>query len=281
MPSIEIIKKGFYTTVQDLGRTGHEALGVPESGAMDKQALRFSNLLLNNNVQSAVLECTLIGPNILFLKDIHFVLTGAPSEAFLDNDSIGINQVRLARKGQVLQVGKVKSGCRVYVGLDGGLHTEMYLGSRSLFYPITPTATIKNNIKIKTGFSNYGSTKGVHLQSNNANFLNDKRIVAHKGPEYNLLSDLTKQKLSEIEFTITSWNRMGIALDAILEPHRHKIRTGPVLPGTVQLTPSGRLFVLMRDCQTTGGYPRILQLLPQSISTMSQKKSGDTVYFVL
>ncbi len=282
MPSIEIIEKGFYTTVQDLGRTGYEIQGVPESGAMDQQALQFSNLLLNNSIQAAAFECTLIGPTILFLKDIAFVLTGASSEALLDKEHIGHNQVHFAQKGQVLRVGKVKKGCRVYVGLDGGVETEVYLGSRSMFYPITPTTIITNTTKIKTGISTYGSAKGVHIHtSNSTRFLEEIDITAYKGPEYDLLSNAAIQRLSEIEFTVSSWNRMGIALDKVLEAHHHKILTGPVLPGTIQLTPSGRLFVLMRDCQTTGGYPRILQLPPESINKLAQRKSGDKVCFVI
>ena len=280
MRSIEIIEKGFYTTVQDLGRTGYEAQGVPESGAMDQQALQFSNLLLNNSIQAAALECTLIGPTILFLRNIAFVLTGATSEASLDTEHIGSNQVHFAQKGQLLRVGKVKKGCRVYVGLDGGIDTDVYLGSRSMFYPITPNAVITNKTKIKTGISTYGSAKGVHIHtSDSTSFLEELAVTARKGPEYDLLSSAAKQRLSEIKFTVSSWNRMGIVLDTILESHHHKILTGPVLPGTVQLTPSGRLFVLMRDCQTTGGYPRVLQLPSESINKLAQKKSGDEVCF--
>ena len=74
-------------------------------------------------------------------------------------------------------------------------------------------------------------------------------------------------------------NRTGFHLVEILENNLSQILTSAVLPGTVQLTPSGKLIVLMRDCQVTGGYPRILQLTEKSINIFSQKIAGDTFVF--
>lgn len=282
MASIEIIKQGFYTTVQDQGRLGYGALGIPESGAMDQQALRFSNLLLNNPIQAAALECTLIGPTLVFLKELVFVLTGAHADAHLDGKPVTINQVCTARKNQILTIGKVTHGCRVYLGLDGGIDTPQILGSRSMFYPITPSAVIKNGLKIATCDTNYGSSKGVHIQTNPSDTpYRSHTILASRGPEYELLAPESKQLLAKTQYVITSGNRMGIALSPLLEKHNHKMITGPVLPGTVQLTPSGRLLVLMRDCQTTGGYPRVLQLAPAAINKLAQKTTGNTIRLVL
>lgn len=281
MASIKIQDKGFYTTIQDLGREKYASLGVPVSGAMDQKALRLSNLLLNNPENAAALECTLVGPVVVFLKKIAFVLTGAQSMSFLDQQAITTNQVYIAQKGQVLQVGKVTTGCRVYLGLDGGIDTVAYLESKSLFYPISPMAIIKTGLFLKTAQSNFGEIKGARLQSKITHYLENSNLTAFKGPEFHLLSSKSLEKLLSTRFSIGSGNRMGTVLSPILEKHIHKMLTGPVLPGTVQLTPSGALFILSRDCQPTGGYPRILQFTEASINSLAQKKMGDIFQIAL
>jgi len=282
MASIAIEDKGFYTTIQDQGRLGYTALGVPESGAMDQQALALSNLLWNNPEGAAALECTLVGPTIRFLKELAFVLTGAQTAARLDEEAILGNKVYLARKDQVLSIGKVTKGCRVYLGVEGGLSTDSYMESRSQFYPITPQPTVEKGMQLATGMPNFGSVKGVHLHPKQAlAILGDSSISVEKGPEFNLLAAASRKQLWNAKLSITSWNRMGIVLDPILQAHHQVMQSSPVLPGTVQLTPSGRLFVLMRDCQTTGGYPRVLQLTQNGMNRLAQKKYGDRIQLCL
>jgi allophanate hydrolase subunit 2 len=151
-----------------------------------------------------------------------------------------------------------------------------------MFYHITKEAVIKKGAQLKTGTSNFGSRKGGKIQMNKESLaIFQNELSVYKGPEYELLSSESREQLTELIFALSAFNRMGIALDPILEPHTHKMITGPVLPGTVQLTPSGRLFVLMRDCQTTGGYPRVLQLTQSAINALGQKKTGDKIRFLL
>ncbi len=101
-------------------------------------------------------------------------------------------------------------------------------------------------------------------------------IEAFPGPEFDLLSASEKNALQKWHFSVAKEsNRMGIQFQEKLENKLHPILTGPVLPGTVQLTPSGTLIVLMRDGQTTGGYPRILQLSEAGINTLAQKLPGE------
>ncbi len=281
MASIEILETGFYTSVQDQGRKGYAIKGVPESGAMDQEAWRLSNLLLHNLDSDAALECTLIGPTIVFLRDLAFVLTGAITSAVLDGTELISNKVYKASKGQILRVGKVLNGCRTYVGFDGGIDTKIILGSRSTFYPITERGIVQKGDVLRTGISNMLSVSSgmVHIKEAKANKSSNINIV--QGPEYYYLSQIKREVLTNRSFTIQSWNRMGIALGEPLEQQVAKILTGPVLPGTVQLTPSGHLYILMRDCQVTGGYPRIAQLTQTAINTMAQKKTGDTIRLAL
>ena len=102
-----------------------------------------------------------------------------------------------------------------------------------------------------------------------------------RGPEYDLLSTNSKQKLFKNEFTINSNNRMAYNLEEKLQVDIKTIISSPVLPGSVQLTPSGKMIILHRDCQTTGGYPRILQLNISSLNYLSQLKSTDKIKFRL
>ena len=105
-------------------------------------------------------------------------------------------------------------------------------------------------------------------------------IEVYTGPEYNLLNALPKEQFSKTLFTISKENsRMGYRLQEHIENDLGSLLTSAVLPGTVQLTPSGKLIILMRDCQITGGYPRILQLTESSINNLAQKTTGDTFTF--
>ena len=99
------------------------------------------------------------------------------------------------------------------------------------------------------------------------------------GPEYDLLSTNSKKKLFKNEFTINTNNRMAYNLQEKLQVDIKTIISSPVLPGSVQLTPSGKIIILHRDCQTTGGYPRILQLDTNSLNNLSQLKSNDKIKF--
>ncbi len=281
MGSIEILETGFYTTIQDQGRKGYATKGIPESGSMDQESWRLSNLILHNLETAAALECTLIGPTIVFLRDLAFVLTGAHTDAVLDGKKLMNNKVYRASKSQILDVGKVRNGCRTYVGFDGGIDVGTILGSRSQFYPITEQGVVQKGDIFDTGSSNLLSVQSgmVHVKDVQANKSSDIQII--KGPEYHYLSEIKKEALTSSSFTIQSWNRMGIALGEPLEQQGAKILTGPVIPGTVQLTPSGHLYILMRDCQVTGGYPRIAQLTQTAINKMAQKKTGDSIRLTL
>ena len=89
--SIEVISSGLQTTVQDLGRIGWRHMGVPESGAADKFSMKLANQLLNKEINSPVLECTLTGPILKFLKPLSFVITGASMESKINNTYIKNN----------------------------------------------------------------------------------------------------------------------------------------------------------------------------------------------
>lgn len=276
--SIDIINTGFYTTIQDLGRPGYAHLGVPESGAMDKKAFYFANALLNNESNAAMLECTLIGPTIVFNTEVYFVITGGDVTAFLDKEYVEVGVPMLARAKQVLKLSKITNGSRSYLAFAGGLVSDVILGSKSWYYPVTSQGYISKGMNLCIGTSRYGSFKGVRLKQKSQ--LKSKtnpmpELNVYKGPEFYQLTPAQQLVLEGRLFTVSNlWNRMAIQLTETIENFLNSMYTSPVIPGTVQLTPSGKLIILMNDCQTTGGYPRILQVKSQDLDLLAQMQQG-------
>lgn len=133
--TIDILKGGTMTTVQDWpGRVGYWDVGVPPSGPMDALSLRMANRLVGNDEGAAALECTMVGPTLKFSTSVAIALTGAPSDAKIDGESIPHNSAFLVSAGQTLEVGKIsKAGCRTYLAISGSFDLPEYLGSRSTF----------------------------------------------------------------------------------------------------------------------------------------------------
>ncbi len=277
--SIQVLDKGFFTTVQDGGRYGYAAIGVPESGAMDRLSYTQANRLLNNHPNAAMLECTLVGPKIRFNHPTYFVITGAHMDVTLDGTPVKIGVPTLAKASQILYTSKISRGTRCYIAFGGGLETATVLNSKSWYTPITPDNQIRNGATLSLGISTYGDCKGAHIKYKSA-YLSAGRvhtIQAFRGPEYRLLTH-SEQQLLAVPFTISKlWNRMAVQLQEPFDNKLKSIATSPVIPGTVQLTPSGKIIILMRDCQTTGGYPRILQIAQTSINLLAQMQQGDGI----
>jgi len=131
---IEVLQAGIQTAVQDVtGRLGYWDVGVPPSGAIDPLSLNVANQLLGNAPNTAGLECTLQGPSLKFHCDSQIVLAGGDMPSTLDGVTVPMWQTVNVRKGQVLKCGKIATGCRTYIGINGGLNVPEYLGSQATF----------------------------------------------------------------------------------------------------------------------------------------------------
>lgn len=275
---LKVLKVGFFTSVQDVGRFHHRNKGVPISGSMDQLSVHKANTLLENDVNCAVLEITMTGPTLIFEEETYIVLAGAIISVTLNNEPIHNYKVYKVHIGDILSYGKLEKGFRTYLALKGGFKTKEVLGSRSFFLPIT------NNNRIEEGdtipYKAVNSFKPKISEIKVDSFLDEVILEVYKAPEYELLTDRQLEILFSKEFTISKENnRMAYQLVEQIEKHNISILTSATLPGTVQLTPSGKLIILMKDGQTTGGYPRILQLSDKSISILAQKREGNTVSF--
>lgn len=272
---IEVLHPGLFSTLQDEGRFGFRKYGVPQSGAMDKRAAGMANLLLQNNPDAAVLEITLQGPELKFLAEAQIAIAGAELSPSLDGVNLSNNHVFHVEAGQVLKFGRRISGFRGYLAVKNGFRVPQILNSRSWCKGITPFYRLEKGMKIPFLRSEV-STSQKFSAVRPMDHVTSQEIEAYPGPEFELLSASEKENLLKHIFSIgKDSDRMGIQLQEKLENSLEAIITGPVIPGTVQLTPSGVLIVLMRDCQTTGGYPRILQLSEMAIDILAQKLPGE------
>ncbi len=279
---IKVLKSGLFSTIQDKGRFGYGAFGVPKSGAMDFYSAELANTLLGNTINDAVLEITMIGPQLKFDVECLLVITGADMSPSINRKTIQNNKVYRIKKFDTLGFDKLKSGLRAYVAVKGGFKSDMVLGSQSYYQPLTLANKLNNGDTLYLNqsentfdtYETFSKLKVVDYSSPN--------IHVFKGPEFERLSCNQKSELTSLESQVTNlYNRMAYQLSPLFDNDLESILTGPVLPGTVQLTPSGKLIVLMRDCQTTGGYPRVLQLTESAINLLSQKKEKDKIVFKL
>jgi len=277
---LKVLKSGLFTTVQDKGRYGYLNKGVPVAGYMDTFSATTVNRLLENNDDDAVMEITMTGPTLEFEEDTYMCMGGAQLSATLNNEPIHEYSVIKISKGDILSYGKLEKGFRSYLAVKGGFKSPMVLGSRSFFSSITEKNHLEDRDEIAYESHPNFDVKIPELKVDS--FLEETELQVSQGPEYGSLSDKQLESLFAKEFSISNENnRMAYQLEEEIEGHEISMLTSATLPGTVQLTPSGRLMVLMKDGQTTGGYPRILQLSDEAISILAQKKFGDTVSFKL
>jgi len=278
---IEVLHPGFYTTIQDLGRKDYQHLGVPMSGAMDLNAAKMANAILGNEEHCAVLEITMVGPKLKFACNSTIAITGASLTSCLNRVEVNNYSAINVSKGDVLEFGKITKGFRAYLAVSGGFQTEVVLKSRSMYQSITKSSCLKKGDMLDIEQKSHSNKKYSSIKLNE-DYLDSSIIKVFKGPEFDMLNNLQVQSLFSQEFTISKENnRMAYQLNELIENNLKDIITSLVMPGTVQLTPSGKLIVLMRDCQTTGGYPRMLQLSEASINVLAQKFTGNKIKFRL
>lgn len=275
---IKVIDPGFYTSIQDLGRFGAQNFGVPISGCMDQCSSDIANKIIGNNSLEALIELTMTGCSLKFENNTTIAITGSDMSPKLNGLSIDMFSVIEVKYGDILSFGRIKYGFRTYIAFRGGINSEKVMESKSMYVGLTKNFKINKNDEIYLNDSKPLLNKK-HEPSLKKLILSDE-IECYKGPEYSKLTTQNKQKLLSTQFSISNnHNRMGCVLDQKIKNTIKPIITSHVMPGTVQLTPGGDIIILMRDSQTTGGYPRILQLTNKGIDFVAQKRTGSLIKF--
>ena len=284
--TIRVVEPGLLTTVQDRGRWGHQALGVPVAGPMDGVSHRLANLLVGNQPDCATLEVTLAGPTLEFLAETAFAVAGAEFELWLDAEPIQANTPCQAGRGSRLRFGRRGGGARAYLAVGGGIDVPPVLGSRS-----TDLASglgglagrpLREGDQLGVGqwtgscVADVAPAVPVTLPRGGATV----RVLP--GPDEDRFDPRSMALFGQARFTLgPESNRMGYRLRG---PSLELVRTDPVLSsatpvGTVQVPPSGQPMLLMADRQTTGGYATIATVISADLSVAGQLAPGDWIAF--
>ncbi|MDH3708609.1 MAG: biotin-dependent carboxyltransferase family protein [Cyclobacteriaceae bacterium] len=280
---IQVLKPGLHTTIQDQGRWGHMAYGVPRSGAMSVLDAVKANWLVGNPPNAPVLEITLMGPTLALEGGGQIALAGAPIKATLDQQPISHLQTVNVLGQQTLKFGRTKDQCRTYLAIRGDWKVASWLDSVSAAVTkpqlLTPQSILTKGLLWVVESQGQLEIRQIHGEPPK-----NQKIRVMPGPEYSRLNVQSITDFLTREFIVSAQsNRMGYRLDGTLNnftPAGELISSG-IVPGTIQVTNRGQLIVLMADAQTTGGYPRIANVIAADLPRMAQLRPGDPLQFSL
>ncbi len=266
-------------TIQDQGRTGYLAQGLSRSGAADILALHEGAALLGNSPACAALEMAGLGGEFEATSPTAIALTGAPMQASIDGNPILWNASHQMEAGQRLVIGSVQQGSYGYLHLGGGIETEVMLGSRAAHL----TARIGRAVQAGDHLPAGGTGKtGLKLRVDDRFSGGLLRVVASF--QTALFDDDTLARFAETTFHRGARaNRMGMQLESdgagFAAKGQLNILSEIISPGDIQMTGTGAPFILLPECQTTGGYPRIATVLPCDLPRAAQTPAGGAVQF--
>ncbi len=297
---VEVLHAGMFTTVQDLGRSHYQQYGVPVGGAMDQSALRMINMLVGNEENEAALEMTIMGPKLLIKKTTLLAIGGADMEPLLNGERIPLWRPILAEEGSMLCFGKVKSGCRTYVTFAGGIHIDRTMGSKST-YIRAAIGGIEGRMLKKGDYFQIGvqpemanrfiqdlqkderiKTKWAISNSVLPKYKKHPKLRVIADFEYDQFTEESKKAFFTKEYKVSNYaDRMGYRVEGeILNRAIEKeILSSSVTFGTIQVPNGGQPIILMADRQTTGGYPRMGNIISVDLPLLAQLKPGDYVSF--
>ncbi|QSS97275.1 biotin-dependent carboxyltransferase family protein [Psychroflexus sp. ALD_RP9] len=279
--SLKVIKSGPLASIQDKGRYSGLTMGIPISGVMDSRLSTYANRILGNPEQVPVIEIMGQGAKFQFFKSTYIVFAALDADILLNGKPIRTFEIYKVANGDVLQLKRINLGMWTYLAVKNGFQIEQKMGSSSYYAQVFDQAKLNNNSVV-----NFNTSAEV-IKENLAQRLDFKTtevvdIKCFKLPEFKLLSKSVQYQLLNAEFSISNQiNRMAYQISERLDNQLEEILTSPVLPGTVQFTSGGKLIILMRDAQATGGYPRIFQLTENSICQLAQARPRQKLKFSL
>lgn len=274
---VRVLRGGPFTTVQDLGRTGHRAEGVTPGGAADRLAFRVANLLVGNPEEAAALEFTQVGPELEFERDVVVALAGGGCDSLPPGRPIAL------AAGSRLRLGRLMGGGRGYLAIAGGIDVPPVLGSRSTDVRAGLGGGFGRVLR-EGDVLPLGAAAGRFSPGWQA----DLRFMPEAGRVVELrvirgaqAGDFSAD-WSGLEFVVDlRSDRMGVRLqgDLLVRRRGGELASAPVVPGIVQVPPDGRPIILMADAQTLGGYPQVAAVIGADLPQVAQLQPGDTVRF--
>lgn len=287
MGALVVVKPGLLTTVQDLGRYGHQASGVPVAGPMDMFSHRLANQLAGNDPDAATLEITLLGPEMIVDADTTIAIAGAQFEVACDDRTVPPNESFTVRRGQRLKFGRIVQGARAYLAVAGGIQIDRLLGSRSThlvshmggFNGRALAAGDRVPIIGDAGSRPPRKAGGLTLPTKGRALL---RVIAGPQAEWFQADALTM--ISGVSFRISPQsNRMGYRLQGppLVRARAGELISEPLGIGAIQVPSAGEPILLMADRQTAGGYPKIGYVISADLPLAGQLAPGDFIEFHL
>ena len=296
--NIDILRSSFLTTVQDLGRMGFREFGVSPGGALDSHALRVANLLVGNKESAAGIEITFGGVQLRFADERVVAWCGGEFDVRIGSTSLPAGHAGFVRAGDVLIFNQPKTGCRSWLGISGGIDVPLVLGSRSTDLranfggldgralrdgdevPLGGNSERPKILIEKLREQKVANWKPPHDWSSPAKHEPVLRVIC--GSNSDRFNDVTIQRFTNDVFVVSAdSNRMGARLEGphLQRDHDVDLVSEGVAPGTIQVPPSGQPILLLGDCQTIGGYPKIAHVITVDLPVAAQLRAGDTVRF--
>ncbi len=286
MEVFEIIHAGPLTTIQDLGRYGCQQYGIPPSGAMDDYALRVANLIVGNDENSAGLEITLLGLKLRVLTGTVIGVTGADLAITINGNPVSQWQAIAVHNGDIISFPRLRSGCRAYLAVGGGLDTPRVMGSAATYSRAKigglEGGPLRDGDHIRCGIPNL-SLVGTRVPCQYIpaySYQIGLRVIL--GPQDDHFIEQSIYTLLHAVYTISNMaDRTGYRLEG--PPIQHNdgadIISDGIPLGAIQVPGDGLPIILLVDRPTTGGYAKIATVISCDIPKLAQAKPGDKVRF--
>jgi len=287
MPLIRVDSPGLFTTVQDLGRPGFGPIGISASGAADSIALRLGNKLVDNPEGAAALEMTLLGGTFVFPEGARAALSGSGFGATLDAAPVPLWAAFDIPPDGKLRVGPTRSGARCYLCLHGGIAVPLFLGSAST-HVLSGLGGLEGRALRKGDLLTIGPPALSAFRPRSISAAAFARLSPRKllrvtdGTQADWFSEASRSIFYNSVYRVTEEaNRMGLRLDgsAIAVRSGGQMITEGVPLGAIQVPAGGQPIVLFVEQQTTGGYPKIANVISADLASVGQLRPRDEVRF--
>ncbi|MBO9535041.1 biotin-dependent carboxyltransferase family protein [Herbaspirillum sp.] len=302
---IDILQPGMLASVQDLGRPGYRRLGIHPGGALNPLALSTANLLVGNPVGAAGIEITMGACEIRFKTDTRIALGGDDIGATLDGKPVAACWSLPVRAGQILKLGigapeapgqAPRQSMRTYLAVAGGIDVPPVLGSRSTdlkaHFGGHQGRALRRGDRLPLGDAQQAAASvggpafgvrsprwsGLGMHAGDSSSHVTLRVLP--GPEFEQFTNAARQALWEHAWRVTpNSNRMGYRLEGaeLKRKHGRDMLSHGVVPGTIQVPPSGQPIILLGDAQTTGGYPKIGVVIGADLWKLAQAPLNATL----
>ena len=283
--SIRILNPGLQTTIQDLGRNGYSHYGVSSSGAADDLSFRLGNLIVGNKENLAAIEMTLLGGDYKFDIDANISLTGSKFDAKIEGESLHFYKNIPIKSGQLLSIGQSLQGSRCYLAVRGGIDINDVLSAKTTHLTSKIGGVDGRSLK-KDDVLIIGEEQKLlnPIKINEMLDINMSKLLIIKGLQSNYISKSTWKIFLNQEYIVSNLsNRMGIRLEgnSLKLDNENEIITEGVPLGAIQLPSNGYPIISFVEHQTTGGYPKIANVISSELHKVGQLKPGDKFQFEL